>query len=79
MPKIDNIGAWLVHFYSAEEDRPHIHVRNKDGQSAKIWLEPNVEVAANYGVRALDLRRLVKAANDNKDKYLEAWHGHFDS
>jgi len=79
MPKIETIGAWLFHFYSAEEDRPHVHIRNKAGKSAEIWLEPDIVVAANYGVRAIDLRKLVRIVEKNKTKYLEAWHEHFDS
>jgi len=54
-------------------------IRNKAGKSAKIWLEPDIVVAANYGVRAIDLRKLVRMVEENKTKYLEAWHEHFDS
>ena len=35
-------------FFSREEYRMHVHVVSGDGE-AKFWLEPDLELAKNYG------------------------------
>ncbi len=77
MPKIERIGAWLIHFFSLEENRAHVHIEHKDGRHVKIWLEPVVEIARNDGLKQRELKRFVRLVSENKTKYMEAWHGHF--
>jgi hypothetical protein len=42
-------GPFRVYFFSLEESRMHVHVSTADGE-AKFWLEPEIELAANYGL-----------------------------
>ncbi len=54
---------------------PHIHV-DRDEFSAKFWLEP-IALSRNLGFRPHELRQIQNLIEKNRDKFLEAWHGHF--
>ena len=56
-PTVFRDGSLRFYFFSREESRMHIPVRGPGGE-AKFWMEPNIELAQNYG---LTLRQ-VKAA-----------------
>jgi len=79
MPEIERFAGWLISFYSMEESRPHIHIDHKDGRSMKIWLQPEVSLANNYGVNQKTLRKMLKRAEEKQVEYLEEWHAHFDT
>src|SRR5688572_29466312 len=42
-------------FFSREEPRIHVHVFCSQGE-AKFWIEPEIELADNYGLRSSDLQ-----------------------
>lgn len=42
-------------FFSREEPRVRVHIHAGHGE-AKLWLEPTVELAQNWGLSAKDLR-----------------------
>ena len=42
-------------FFSREEPRMHVHVQHEKGE-AKVWLEPQIEVAQTHGLSARQLR-----------------------
>jgi len=66
-------------FYSNEgspRERAHVHVRSA-GSEAKIWLEPQVSVAASYGLDAATLRELVDVAQSHRDLIERAWNEYF--
>jgi hypothetical protein len=44
-------------FFSREESRRQVHVVSGDGE-AKFWLEPEVALARNHGLRGAQLRRI---------------------
>ena len=48
-PTVFREGAYRFFFFSREERRPHIHVNHPTGE-AKFWLDPRIELAANYGL-----------------------------
>ena len=58
--------------YSNEEERKHIHVV-KAGCEAKFWLEPQIELATNYGFDSKDLRKIKELVerygNDFKQQF----------
>ncbi len=56
----------------------HIHVQSTDGE-AKFWLEPNIELARNYGLRDTDLRRAEQVVNEREQEIRDAWNDHFAS
>ena len=76
MPTVLRIGAFKFYFYSHEPNEPpHIHI-DRDGYSAKFWLEP-VRLAKNIGFSPQELRKLDRLVRENKTKILEAWYEYF--
>jgi len=59
-------------FYSAEEDRAHLHVIQAENEM-KVWLEPQIEVAYNYGVPGKDVKRILRIIRRQHHAFLEAW------
>ena len=56
---------------------PHVHV-DRDEASAKFWLDP-VQLAANFGFRAHELREIQSIVLENRVRLLEAWNDFFGS
>lgn len=78
MPTVLRIDGLRFFFYSLEGgEPPHIHVERGDAV-AKFWLEP-VRLAESHGFRSHELRRLRMLASEHRDRFLEAWHEHFNS
>jgi hypothetical protein len=49
MPTALRAGPYRFYFYSYDCAEPrHMHV-DRDDRSAKVWLDPDVTVAANHG------------------------------
>jgi hypothetical protein len=77
MPTVLKIEGYrfFFFFYSGENnERPHIHVE-WDDKIAKYWLAP-VDLASSRRFRAHELNVLVV---EHRERFLEAWHDHFDS
>jgi hypothetical protein len=76
MPTVLWSGPYRFYFYSHEPNEPpHIHV-DRDDLSPKFWLEP-VQLAANLGFRALELRTIQSIVTENRTRFLEAWNEFF--
>ena len=58
-PTIFREGGFRFYFYSREEPRMHVHAHHAEGE-AKFWLEPEIELAENFG---LSRRRLTVSAS----------------
>lgn len=43
-PEIARKGQYKLSIWSQEEDRMHVHVRHRDGRTAKVWIEPEIEI-----------------------------------
>ena len=74
----DSVAVWPLsfYFYSHEPNEPqHIHV-DRDDLSAKFWLDP-VQLAANFGFRAHELRTVHSMVIESSALFLEAWDGFF--
>jgi hypothetical protein len=64
--------------YSHEPNEPpHVHV-DRDDVSTKFWLDP-VQLAANFGFRAHELREIQSIVLENRVRLPEAWHDFFGS
>lgn len=63
-------------FFSREESRMHVHVYCGHGE-AKFWIEPNIELVDNYGLRGPDLQTAKKLIEEHEDEIRTAWHRHF--
>jgi hypothetical protein len=78
MPTVLRSGPYRFYFYSHEPNEPpHIHV-DRDDSSAKFWLDP-VQLAANFGFRAHELRTLQLMVIEHQTRFLEAWDEFFGS
>ena len=54
----------------------HVHVHGGNGE-AKFWLEPELELADNYGLRSGELRTVQKLISEHEDEIRNAWNRHF--
>jgi hypothetical protein len=76
MPTALRLGPYRFYFYSHEPNEPpHIHV-DRDDLSAKFWLDP-VQLAANLGFRAHELREIQSIVLVHSAQFLEAWNEFF--
>ena len=71
---------WFHSYDAARESRASVHVgkgTQNDALDAKIWLEPEVEIA-RYGrtLSVSDLRQALRTANEHRAQLVEAWHVH---
>ena len=58
-PKFKEINDFVFKIYSNEEKRMHIHVVKAENE-AKYWLEPNIELAENFGFNTKELSFIEK-------------------
>ena len=58
-PRVLLIHGYDFFFYSKEENRKHIHVEKGDHE-AKVWLEPMIEVAYNYGFSSREIKFILQ-------------------
>ena len=54
----------------------HVHVVCADGE-AKLWLEPDVDIAKNYRLTPKQLSELEAVVRERKDEIINAWRQHF--
>ena len=47
-----------------------------DGE-AKFWLEPEIELARNYGLSRLQLKKIESIIEEHVDELKTAWNTHF--
>ena len=77
-PTIFRSGPFRFYFFSREETRMHVHVNAADGE-AKFWIEPNIELAENYGLNARQVRSANRLVEAHIDEITTAWKTHFKS
>ena len=53
-----------------------MHVQNADGE-AKFWIEPAVELFANYGLKSQQVPEARKLVEEHIDDIRRAWAKHF--
>jgi hypothetical protein len=75
-PTVYNEGPFRFFFFSREESRPHIHVISSKGE-AKFWLEPVIALANSEGLSQIELRRVQKITERNREKFRKAWKDFF--
>ena len=54
----------------------HIHVQGADGE-AKFWLEPEIDLAQNYGLSQRSLKKALQLTKEHKDEIHAVWNKHF--
>ena len=82
-PRVFKQGELVFWFHSYDvlrEDRASVHVgggSQNDLADAKIWLEPDVEIArVGRTLNLRQLRRAVRLVEANRARLLEAWNDH---
>jgi uncharacterized protein DUF4160 len=77
-PTILRVKGFRFYFFSREEARPHVHVQHAEGE-AKFWIEPAVELHANFGLKAKRLAEAQKLVEEHLNEIRDAWARHFPS
>ena len=75
-PTVFRYKGYRFFFFSREEERMHIHVFSANGE-AKYWIEPEVELANNYGFSAKEVRIIQKIIEERQDEIAASWNKHF--
>jgi hypothetical protein len=65
-------------FFSREESRMHVHVHHSGGE-AKFWLEPQIELAQNFGLTDKQLREAERIIRSHESDIRSAWQQHFEA
>lgn len=53
-----------------------MHVISGDGE-AKFWIEPDIELANNYGYSRQQLKEIEALVEGHRDELVSAWLQHF--
>ncbi len=77
-PTVFREKGYRFFFFSREESRMHVHVVSGDGET-KFWLEPELELAKNYGYNRQQLKEIELLVEDHRDELVSAWKQHFSS
>ena len=75
-PTVFREKGYRFFFFSREETRMHVHVVSGDGE-AKFWLEPDLELAKNYGYNRQQLKEIESLVEEHRDELVSAWQQHF--
>jgi hypothetical protein len=75
-PTVFREGGIRVFFFSREESRMHVHVQSAQGE-AKFWMEPKIELHANYGLPEHEIARIHEVLERRQDEIRRAWRAHF--
>ena len=71
---------WFHSYDALHEDRASVHVgkgSQDDHNDAKIWLEPEIEVARpGRSLRKHELNRALKIIQQNRNYLVEEWYGY---
>ena len=60
----------------AREGRTHVHVQHASGE-AKFWIDPNVELAANFSLKPKQVTEAQSLIEEHLDEIRSAWAKHF--
>jgi hypothetical protein len=75
-PTVFREGPYRFYFFSREERRAHIHVSHPNGE-AKFWLEPEIELAVNFGLSARHVATAKRLVREHENEIRTAWRRHF--
>lgn len=75
-PTIFRGGGLRFYFFSREERRLHVHAQGARGE-AKFWLDPEIELAEDYGLGPQLVRRALRLIREHENEIRAAWREHF--
>jgi hypothetical protein len=67
-PKFKEQNGYVFKIYSNEESRKHIHVVKAENE-CKYWLEPEIELAENFGFNNKELSYIEKILQEYGDEF----------
>ncbi|WP_404418518.1 DUF4160 domain-containing protein [Marinospirillum sp.] len=79
MPVVLRVDGLKFFFYSNEGnplEPVHVHVR-RAGCEAKIWLQPEIQIARNEGFDAKALKKILELVQQHQEALKEAWYEYF--
>ena len=76
-PTVLRSRGYRFYFFSREEVRPHVHVQHATGE-AKIWLDPKVELAHNWGLTPVRVATALRLTREHEHEIRAAWTTHFE-
>ena len=74
-PVFGRESGYVFKIFSNEEERMHIHVMG-DGNEAKFWLEPEIELAKNSGFSEHELNQIYKIVKKHAERFKEQYQQH---
>ena len=74
-PVFHRESSYSFKIFSNEELRMHIHVI-RDDKEAKFWLEPEVELAENFGFKAHELRKIQEIVENHATDFQAQYRQH---
>jgi len=77
-PTVLREAGYRFFFFSREETKIHVHVYCSDGE-AKFWIEPEIELAHNFGLSKKQLKLSAKIIEEHKNEIKTAWQDSFRS
>ncbi len=77
-PTVFRENGYRFFFFSREESRMHIHIISGHGE-AKFWLEPDIELAKNYGHSRKQLKEIELLIEGHHHELISMWKQHFGS
>ncbi len=75
-PTVFRYKNYRFFFFSREEKRMHIHIFSSEGE-AKFRIEPELELAKNYGLSKQQLSEIKKIIEGKSDDIRNSWNNHF--
>jgi hypothetical protein len=76
MPTVFRHRSYRFFFYSGDRDEPaHIHIE-RDDMIAKIWLDP-IRLESSGGFSRLEISQILRIADKNQRRLVEAWNEYF--
>ena len=74
MPTALRAGPYRFYFYSYDCAEPrHMHV-DRESNSVKFWLDPEVLMAENHGYSRKELRAIERIARENLEILRNEWN-----
>lgn len=74
MPTIFRADGFRFFFYSEEGNEPiHVHVADS-GALAKFWIEPEILLASNIGLKAKEIKKAKSLILENLSLIKEKWN-----
>ena len=77
MPTVLRLGPYRFLFYAGDRDEPpHVHVE-RDDNVAKFWLDP-VRLQRSGGFGRVEIRRIQRLVEQNRERFLRSWNEYFN-